>query len=137
MTVAAILWMSVAVLAQNTTVKGNVKDISGEPIIGASIVVIGTSQGTITDVDGNFTLPNVAEGASIEVTYIGYISQTLKATAAAMNIILKEDSQALEEVVVIGYGVQKKSVVTASIAKVGEDVLTQTSPMRMDNALKG
>ncbi|MGN0310538.1 MAG: SusC/RagA family TonB-linked outer membrane protein, partial [Bacteroides sp.] len=110
---------------------------SGEPIIGASIVVIGTSQGTITDVDGNFTLPNVAEGASIEVTYIGYISQTLKATAAAMNFILKEDSQALEEVVVIGYGVQKKSVVTASIAKVGEDVLTQTSPMRMDNALKG
>lgn len=85
MAVAGILLMSVSALAQSITVKGHVKDTTGEPIIGASIVITGTSQGTITDVDGNFTLPNVQENATIEVTYIGYISQTLKATAAAMN----------------------------------------------------
>lgn len=136
MTVAGLLLLSVSVLAQTLTVKGVVKDVSGEPVIGASIVLTGTSQGTITNIDGDFTLPNVPQGASIEVSYIGYVSQTLK-VAAEMNIILKEDSQALDEVVVIGYGVQKKSVVTASIAKVSADDLEGKTRLRADDALKG
>lgn len=122
--------------AQQLTVKGIVKDVSGEPIIGASVVVKGTSNGVITDFDGNFTIPNVPEGSVVDISFIGYVTQSVKASPQ-MNIILKEDSKTLDEVVVIGYGVQKKSVVTASIAKVGENELAQTAPTRVDNALKG
>ena len=125
------------IYAQQITVKGIVKDDLGEPIIGASVLVKGTTQGAITDLDGNFELMSVNPNADIEISYVGYVTQIVKATAKQLNIILKEDSQALSEVVVIGYGVQKKSVVTASIAKVDENVLAQTAPTRVDNALKG
>ena len=81
LTVASLLLLSVSALAQTLNVKGVVKDVSGEPIIGASVVVTGTAQGTITNIDGVFTLPNVPQGASIVVSYIGYVSQTLQATA--------------------------------------------------------
>lgn len=131
-----MFFFSLGAFAQQLTVKGIVKDVSGEPIIGASVVVKGTSNGVITDFDGNFTIPNVPEGSVIDISFIGYVTQSVKASSQ-MNIILKEDSKTLDEVVVIGYGVQKKSVVTASIAKVGEDELAQTAPTRVDNALKG
>lgn len=131
-----MFFFSLGAFAQQQTVKGIVKDVSGEPIIGASVVVKGTSNGVITDFDGNFTIPNVPEGSVIDISFIGYVTQSVKASSQ-MNIILKEDSKTLDEVVVIGYGVQKKSVVTASIAKVGEDELAQTAPTRVDNALKG
>lgn len=132
-----MFFFSLGTFAQQLTVKGIVKDVSGEPIIGASVVVKGTSTGSITDFDGNFTIPDVPEGSVIEISFIGYVTQSIKASPSLLNIILKEDSKALDEVVVIGYGVQKKSVVTASIAKVGEDELAQTAPVRVDNALKG
>lgn len=131
-----MFFFSLGAFAQQQTVKGIVKDVSGEPIIGASVVVKGTSNGVITDFDGNFTIPNVPEGSVIDISFIGYVTQSVKASSQ-MNIILKEDSKTLDEVVVIGYGVQKKSVVTASIAKVGENELAQTAPTRVDNALKG
>lgn len=131
-----MFFFSLGAFAQQLTVKGIVKDVSGEPIIGASIVVKGTSNGVITDFDGNFTIPKVPEGSVVDISFIGYVTQSVKASPQ-MNIILKEDSKTLDEVVVIGYGVQKKSVVTASIAKVGEDELAQTAPTRVDNALKG
>ena len=131
-----MFFFSLGAFAQQLTVKGIVKDVSGEPIIGASIVVKGTSNGVITDFDGNFTIPKVPEGSVVDISFIGYVTQSVKASPQ-MNIILKEDSKTLDEVVVIGYGVQKKSVVTASIAKVGENELAQTAPTRVDNALKG
>ncbi len=131
-----LFFFSVGMLAQQMSVKGVVKDAAGEPIIGASVLVKGTTNGAITDFDGNFTLSDVPTGASIEVSYVGYVTQTVKA-AATLNIILKEDNQALDEVVVVGYGVQKKSVVTASIAKVSSEDLENKAPVRMDNALKG
>ncbi len=132
-----MLFFSLESFAQQLTVKGIVKDVSGEPVIGASVLVKGTTIGAITDFDGNFTLPDVPENSVIEVSFIGYVTQQVEASPSLLNIILKEDSKALDEVVVIGYGVQKKSVVTASIAKVGEDELAQTAPTRVDNALKG
>ena len=131
-----MFFFSLGAFAQQLTVKGIVKDVSGEPIIGASVVVKGTSNGVITDFDGNFTIPKVPEGSVVDISFIGYVTQSVKASPQ-MNIILKEDSKTLDEVVVIGYGVQKKSVVTASIAKVGENELAQTAPTRVDNALKG
>ncbi len=132
-----LFFFSIGMFAQQLTVKGNVKDATGEPVIGASVLVKGTTNGTITDFDGNFELPNVESDASIEITFVGYLPQTLKASSSPLNVILKEDTKTLDEVVVVGYGVQKKSVVTASIAKVSADDLSASSPVRVDNALKG
>lgn len=136
LSVALMFFFSVGMFAQTLTVKGVVKDAVGEPVIGASVLVKGTTNGTITDFDGNFELSNVPQNATIEISFVGYVTQTLKA-APSLNVTMKEDTQALEEVVVVGYGVQKKSVVTASIAKVSSDDLSKTTPVRMDNALKG
>ena len=132
-----LFFFSIGMFAQQLTVKGNVKDATGEPVIGASVLVKGTTNGTITDFDGNFELPNVESNASIEITFVGYLPQTLKASSSPLNVILKEDTKTLDEVVVVGYGVQKKSVVTASIAKVSADDLSASAPVRVDNALKG
>lgn len=126
------------IYAQKVTVNGQVKDTQGEPIIGANVIIQGTTIGVITDLDGMFSIPDVDAGAKVDISYIGYLPQTLVVKdGKPLSIVLKEDTQALEEVVVIGYGVQKKSVVTASIAKVGADELAQTAPVRIDNALKG
>ena len=128
------LMVSVASFAQG--ILGTVIDDFGEPVIGASVVEKGNPQnGTITNIDGQFTL-KVSEGTPIIISYIGYTSQEVKASSN-MRITLKEDAQTLQDVVVIGYGEQKKSVVTASIAKVSADDLNGTAPVRMDNALKG
>ena len=124
--------------AQKVTVSGQVKDVQGEPIIGANVVIKGTTIGVITDLDGMFSIPDVETGATIDISYIGYLPQSfIVKDMKPLSVTLKEDTQALEEVVVIGYGVQKKSVVTASIAKVGSEELAQTAPVRVDNALKG
>ena len=117
-------------------IKGTVFDDQGEPVIGASIVEKANPQnGTITDFNGNFTI-KVNEGATIVVSYIGYVTQELKATSN-MRVTLREDAQTLQDVVVIGYGVQKKSVVTAAIAKVSADDLEGKTRLRADDALKG
>lgn len=133
-----LFFFSIGVFAQQLTVKGNVKDATGEPIIGASVSIKDETGGAITDLDGNFSIANVRVGATVKVSYIGYISQTKKVVAnQPLNFVLQEDAESLDEVVVIGYGVQKKSVVTASIAKISADDLSSTAPIRMDNALKG
>ena len=136
LSVALMFFFSVGMFAQTLTVKGVVKDAVGEPVIGASVLVKGTTNGTITNFDGNFELSNVPQNATIEISFVGYVTRTLKA-APFLNVTMKDDTKALEEVVVVGYGVQKKSVVTASIAKVSVDDLSKTAPVRMDNALKG
>ena len=136
LSVALMFFFSVGMFAQSITVKGVVKDVAGEAVIGASVLEKGTSNGTITDFNGNFELKNVQQGANIEISFVGFATQVVKAQSS-LNIILKEDTETLDEVVVVGYGVQKKSVVTASIAKVSADDLAATAPVRVDNALKG
>lgn len=131
----SFLMMSATAFAQKHTYKGVVVDETGEPVIGASVVQKGTSNGTVTDFDGNFTV-SVDEGSTLVISYIGNITQEVKA-ADGLHIVMKSDAKLLDEVVVVGYGVQKKSVVTASIAKVNTDDLASTAPVRMDNALKG
>ena len=101
------LFLSVGAFAQQIAVKGIVKDATGEPVIGANVVVKGTTNGTITDFEGNFQL-NANKGDIISVSFIGYTSQELPATAEFMNIIMKDDSEMLNEVVVIGYGSEEK-----------------------------
>lgn len=99
-------FLSIDAFAQQMTVKGLVKDTTGEPIIGANVVVKGTTNGTITDFDGNFQL-NANKGDIIVISFIGYQSQEVPA-APSLNILLKDDSQMLQDVVVIGYGTVKK-----------------------------
>ena len=131
-----LLALMVSMASNAQGILGTVTDDAGEAIIGASIVEKGNPQnGTITDFDGKFTI-KVEEGTPIVISYIGYTSQEVTAKDG-MTIVLKEDAQTLQDVVVIGYGVQKKSVVTAAIAKVTSDDLQGTTPVRMDNALKG
>lgn len=128
-----------SVYAQNIQVKGTV--VSGsdnEPLPGVNVVVKGnTSIGTITGIDGDFTLA-VPSDAVLSISYIGFKSQEVAVKGQTfLKIVLQEDTETLDEVVVVGYGVQKKSVVTASIAKVSSEDLENKSPVRMDNALKG
>jgi len=131
-----LLALMVSMASNAQGILGTVTDDAGEAVIGASVVEKGNPQnGTITDFDGKFTI-KVSEGTPIVVSYIGYTSQEVTAKDG-MTIVLKEDAQTLQDVVVIGYGVQKKSVVTAAIAKVSSDDLAGTTPVRMDNALKG
>lgn len=128
-----------SVYAQNIQVKGIVVGGSdNEPLPGVNVVVKGnTSLGTITGMDGDFTL-SVPADAVLSISYIGFKSQDVAVKGkASLKVVLLEDAEALDEVVVVGYGVQKKSVVTAAIAKVSSDDLAFTAPVRIDNALKG
>ncbi len=133
---ALLLFSPLGAYAQQLTVKGLVKDEMGEPILGANARVKGTSNGATTDLDGNFVINGVNQNDIIEVSFVGYLSQEVKAKAQ-LTIILEEDNKLLEDVVVVGYGVQKKSVVTAAIAKVSSEDFKGKAPVRMDNALKG
>ena len=133
--VFASLILSVApAFAQS--VKGIVQDRDGLPVIGAAVVVQGTSNGTTTGLDGEWELSGVKAGSILVISSIGYVTRTVSLADAAL-VVLEEDAIMLEDVVVVGYGVQKKSVVTAAIAKVGSDELGKTAPVRVDNALKG
>ena len=128
------LFVSMATHAQE--ILGTVTDELGDPVIGATVVEKGNPQnGAITNMDGQFTL-NVKEGTPIIITYIGYTDQEVNASRN-MTVVMKEDSETLQDVVVIGYGVQKKSVVTASIAKVSADDLDGKTRLRAEDALKG
>lgn len=109
-------FLSIDAFAQQMTVKGLVKDTTGEPIIGANVVVKGTTNGTITDFDGNFQL-NANKGDIIVISFIGYQSQEVPA-APSLNILLKDDSQMLQDVVVIGYGTVKKNDATGSVTAI-------------------
>lgn len=128
--------LSTVMYAQEFVCSGTVVDEQGEPIIGASVFLKGSKNGVFSDIKGGFRLENVAEGSPITISYIGCKTVETKA-AAGMRVVMREDNEMLGEVVVVGYGVQKKSVVTASIAKVSSDELAATAPVRMDNALKG
>ena len=133
--VVAILMAGVASAWADIVATGNVSDATGEPLIGVSVIAKGSSTGAITDLDGNFRI-NVPDGTTLQFSYIGYKPVEMKA-AADMKVVMSEDTELLDEVVVVGYGTQKKSVVTAAISKVGANDLANTAPTRMDNALKG
>ena len=123
-------------IAQNITVKGIVKDNLGESVIGANVTEKGTTNGMITDLDGNFSL-TVQKNATLVISYIGYVTQEIAIKGNTNhNIILKEDSKALEEVVVIGYGTARKSDVTGSIASVGGDKLQEMPSTNITYALQ-
>lgn len=123
---------------QDGVCKGVVKDNQGETVIGASVVVKGSTNGTITGLDDDFTLDNVKRGDVIQISYIGYVSQEVVWQGTPLNITLKEDSQTLEEVVVVGFGSQKKANLTGSVSQVKmDDVLGERPVTNVKNALQG
>ncbi len=135
---ALAMGISCAATFAQHNVRGTVTDTEGYPVIGAGVMVQGSSLGTVTDVDGTYVLAGVPDGAVIEFSSIGYATVTVPFDGrAVIDVVLAEDAEMLEETVVIGYGVQKKSVVTASIAKVSSEDLGLTAPSRVDDALKG
>ena len=132
------LFVSLGAYAQNRTISGKVVDVSGEPVIGAAVTVVGNTRiGAATDLNGNFTL-NVPAGATISVESIGFKAQTFPVgSQSVFNITLEEDTEMLEETVVIGYGVQKKSDVTGAIASVKESDLENRTTTDVAQALQG
>lgn len=124
---------AVPALAQNTDIKGTVVDQNGEPIIGASVRVEGQKGGVITDLDGNYVI-KAPKGAKITVSYIGYVPQTV---TAGGRVQLKEDAQNLDELVVVGYGVQKKAHLTGSVATVPMDEIQDMTSGGLASTLEG
>lgn len=127
--------VSAAEITQQQTVTGTVVDATG-PIIGASIVVKGTSVGTITDVDGNFSI-SVSKGATLVVSYIGYINQEVVVTGKPLNIKLVEDSKQLDEVVVVGFATVKKQNLTGAVSAVDSKVLEDRPLVNLGQGLQG
>lgn len=118
-------------------IKGKVVDAAGETVIGANVLEKGTTNGVITDIDGNFVL-NVSSGATLEISYIGYVTQTIKVTnQTSLHIVLKEDSETLDEVVVVGYGTMKKSDLSGASVSVGEDAIKGSVITNLDLSLQG
>lgn len=122
---------------QAMQVDGLVLDAMGEPIIGASVVVKGTTNGVVTDLDGRFQIPNVKKGSTITISYIGYATQNIVWNGSPIKVTLKEDNALLEEVVVVGYGTQKKVNLTGSVASVSADEIKDRVQTNVLSAVQG
>ncbi len=129
--------MSTEALQQNKKVTGQVTDEQGEPIIGASVKIVGTTQGIVTDLDGNFTL-DAPSKVTLEISYIGFLSQRVAATPGSpVRVTLHSDEQALDEVVVVGYGSVKRSDVTGSVSSLDASSITSASQTNAIDAMQG
>ena len=134
-----LFFIGTSAYAQNMTVTGRVIDDDGIEVIGASVVVKGaTGVGTITDLDGNFSL-QCPVGSTLKTSYIGYLARTVKVTGNmnALKITLKEDTETLDEVVVVGYGTMKKSDLTGSVASVNAEEMMKRNPVNLGQGLQG
>ncbi|MEL7148042.1 MAG: carboxypeptidase-like regulatory domain-containing protein, partial [Bacteroidota bacterium] len=134
---AFLVFFSISLFGQERTISGKVTDESGEELIGVTILVEGTNQGVTSDVDGSYSIK--ADGAaSLIFSYVGFETQTININGRAIiDVMLASSVEALEEVVVIGYGVQKKKVVTGSIESVSSKEINAVSVVRVDQALQG
>ncbi len=125
------------IVQQGSVCRGVVKDATGETIIGASIVVEGTKNATVTDIDGKFELPNVSKGSTIVISYVGYESKKIVWNGRSLDVTLKDDTQLLDDVVVVGYGTQKKVNVTGAVSMVDSEVFKSRPVQNVTQALQG
>jgi TonB-linked SusC/RagA family outer membrane protein len=133
-----LCFASISFYAQNYEIKGTVSDASGSPLPGVSVVVKNTAKGASTDFDGKFTLSNVKKGETLVFSFIGYTTKEVAVSNSNyLNVTLNEDTQSLEEVVVVGYGTQKKSVVTGAISSVKAKDIENIPNGRIEQALQG
>ena len=129
--------MPLSVNAQNISVKGSVKDVNGEPLIGVNVLQAGTTNGIITDFDGNFEL-NVPADASLTFSFIGYKTQTVAVKGRkSISVVLQEDTKTLDEVVVVGYGTMKKSDISGAVTTVNQEAVMRRVPQNIGQALQG
>ena len=132
-----MLLMPLSLIAQDITVKGVVKDATGETVIGATVMQKGTSNGAVTDIDGNFTL-KVPSNATLTISYVGYATQDIAVNGKTeFSIVLKEDSKSLSEVVVVGYGTMDKKELTSAISHVGEENFLTVSTLDPSMMIQG
>ncbi len=134
-TCVALCVFTLAAFAQNR-VTGNVSDVNGMAVIGASVLEKGTTNGTVTDNYGNFAL-NAPLGSTLQISYIGYLTQDVLVTEQSLRVILEEDTKTLDEVVVVGYGTQRKSDITGSVASVPKDRLSKIPVTNVMQAVQG
>ena len=134
---ALLLLLPGQAFAQNLRVTGKVLDEQGEGLIGAGVVIQGTTIGTITDLDGNFELPSVPRGATLEVSCIGYTTQEVQVTGQSLTISMAPDAMSLEDAVVIAYGQQKKVTITGAVSAVSGEGLMKAPVANVANALQG
>lgn len=133
----ALLLVGVQVFAQSA-VSGKVHDETGEPCVGANVLIKGTTSGTMTDFDGNYSLPHVKQGAILVISSIGYTTQEVKVgSSAVINVVLQSDNRYLDEVVVVAYGTQKKKDVTGSITDVKSEIVAIQNTTTVSRALEG
>lgn len=123
--------------AQNLRVEGKVLDERGEGLIGAGVVIQGTTTGTVTDFDGNFVIPSVSRGAMLEISCIGYATQVVEVTGGKLTIAMEVDSHLIEESVVVAYGQQKKVTITGAVSAVSGEGLLKAPVANVANALQG
>ena len=132
-----VLPPQISVQQSDIKIVGNVKDATGEPLIGVSILVKGTTNGTVTDIDGNFTL-QAPKGAVLEISYVGYTTQSVPVTGPTMNVVLKEDSEQLDEVVVTALGIKRaEKALSYNVQKVDQDELVRVKDANFVNSLNG
>ena len=130
--------MPMAVEQQTKKITGTVTDNSGEPIIGATVAVKGTKNAAVTDVDGHFTLSGVTNNAVLRISYIGYSDQEIGiGKQSTISIVLSQDTKALDEVVVVAYGAQKKTTLTGAVAAIGTRELKQSPAANLAVTLTG
>ena len=129
------MFLSLGAYAQQITVKGHVKDAMGEPVIGANVIAKGTTTGTITDFDGNFTL-NVPQNSILSITFVGYKAAEIKAAPSVM-VTLEDDSQVLDAIVVVGYGTVKKNDLTGSVTAIKPDKISKGLTTRAQDMITG
>lgn len=133
-----MLAIPVMSFAQAQNITGNVVDNDGVPVIGVTIIVVGTTNGSTTDVDGNYSLRNVPGDATLRFSYIGYIPQEVPiAGRTIINVIMSEDTQTLDELVVVGYGLQRKSDITGALSRITEDQIKERPVQNALQALQG
>ena len=128
---------NVKITQQNSTCTGVVKDATGETVIGASVLVKGTTNGTITDIDGKFILSNVSPGDILQISFVGYVTQEITWDGKPINVTLKDDTQTLDEVVVVAFGTQKKVNVTGAVSSVGSKEIAARPVSSAVEALQG
>ena len=134
---ALMLLVSGHAFAQNLRVQGRVLDELGEGLIGVGVIIQGTLDGTVTDVDGNYVLPSVPQGATLEFSCVGYKTQQVKVTSQRLDVTMEPDSKLIDESVVIAYGQQNKVTITGSVAAVGGETLLKSPVANVANSLQG
>lgn len=131
------LFCSLCLFAQSKEVTGKVTDMAGEPIIGANVLEKGTTNGVITDLDGNFSL-TVSSSAVLQFSYIGYAPQEVSVAGKnIINVQMKEDAEVIDEVIVVGYGSQKKETLTGSVANIRGEEIAKSPAANVSSSLTG